>query len=338
MNFAVVFLVSAIAAVNGFSSHTFIAAFCGGVFVLLPNRQKNSYLIDPVAMKKEKKEDRYSEGSLEVIPAQLVYRQQELSRIIAALLANGSILVVGEEGCGKSVLASFIAEKLVLDGFTVAFVQPATPKQMLIEIAYRLGIEIQNLEGKALSVDKLKNAIAFFLSKNTAVLIIDDASSCSLQFRMWLKELHRMKTPLLLFATDPPRSDIFFCLPSIRLKPLPEYAIREIMKQAAFERGLSLSHSQLASLQERAGGNPMFAQRAVEEEYLGLEVEGADHRRYLDITPFILLAGVGFVVMRSIGLGTNNQALYIFSSIAAALFLGVSRLFYNLPRESRRIR
>ena len=94
----------------------------------------------------------------------------------------------------------------------------------------------------------------------------------------------------------------------------------------------------MSKLQERAGGNPSLAERSINEEYLGIEVEGADHRRYLDITPFILLAGIAFVVMRSIGLGTNNQALYIFSSIAAALFLGVSRLFYNLPRESRRIR
>ncbi len=82
----------------------------------------------------------------------------------------------------------------------------------------------------------------------------------------------------------------------------------------------------------------MLAIRAIDEEYLGLEVEGADHRRYFDITPLILMAGVGFVIMRFIGLGTNDQALYIFGGIAAAVFLGLSRLLYNLPREDRRIR
>lgn len=57
-----------------------------------------------------------------------------------------------------------------------------------------------------------------------------------------------------------------------------------------------------------------------------LEVEGADHCRYFDITLLILLAGVAFVIMRFIGLGTNDQALYIFGGIAAAIFLELSRI------------
>jgi hypothetical protein len=122
-----------------------------------------------------------------------------------------------------------------------------------ILIAYQFGVNIHTIEGKALTINQLKNAIADYLSNNTAILVIDDAQACSLQFRMWLKELHRRKTPLLLFATDPLRTDIFTCLPPIILKPLPEYAIREIMEQTAQERRLSLSRSQLASLQERAG-------------------------------------------------------------------------------------
>ena len=82
----------------------------------------------------------------------------------------------------------------------------------------------------------------------------------------------------------------------------------------------------------------MLAIRAIEEEYLGLDIEGADHRRYFDITPLILVVGVIFVIMRFIGLGTNDQALYIFGGIAAAIFLGLSRLLYSLPSEERRIR
>ena len=143
---------------------------------------------------------------------------------------------------------------------------------------------------------------------------------------------------MLILATNPPRTDVFINLPPIMLKPLPEYVIREIMEAAALERELNLKNSDLARLQSRAGGNPMLAQRAIEEEYLGLEVEEGDHRRYFDITPIILLAGIGFVIMRFIGLGTSDQALYIFGGIAAAIFLGLSRLLYNLPRENGRIR
>jgi hypothetical protein len=276
--------------------------------------------------------------STEVVTDFRLYRQTELNRITASLLANGSILVAGEEGCGKSVLSSVVVEKLLSDGFVVAHIEPTSPKQMLLEIAYQLGVETQSLEGKALSAEQLKRAIANYLENNTGFLVIDDVQVCEVKFRMWLKQLRKLNVPMLLLATNPPRNDIFINIPRIELQPLPEYAIREVMEQAALERGISLKPSDLSKLQERAGGNPMLAIRAIDEEYLGLEVEGADHDRYFDITPLILLMGIVFVVMRFIGLGTNNQALYIFGGIAAAVFLGVGRLLYTLPRESRRIR
>jgi DNA replication protein DnaC len=118
-----------------------------------------------------------------------LYRQNELNCIKASLLANSSIVVVGEEGIGKSVLAHAVIEKLQEEGFAVAFIQPATPKQMLLEIAYQLGVETQSLEGKALNIDQLKRAIATYLEANTAFLVIDDTHICDTKFRMWLKQL-----------------------------------------------------------------------------------------------------------------------------------------------------
>ncbi|QSV56601.1 MAG: ATP-binding protein [Dolichospermum sp. UKL201] len=254
--------------------------------------------------------------------------------------------MVGEEGSGKSVLGNAVVERLTCDGFLVAFVEPTTPKQMLLEITQQFELPTEDIEGKNLTMDKLKRAIclqqrfaiAQFLSDNTAFIVLDDAQSCDMKFRIWLKQLHRKGVPMLVLATDPPRSDIFINIPRIELKPLPEKAIRQIMKSAAQERAIALTSADLSKLQERAGGNPMLAIRAIEEEYLGLDIEGADHRRYFDITPLILVVGVIFVIMRFIGLGTNDQALYIFGGIAAAIFLGLSRLLYSLPQEERRIR
>ena len=267
-----------------------------------------------------------------------IYRQAELNRITAALLANGAILVVGEEGSGKSVLGNAVIERLNDDGFLVAFIEQTTPKQMLLEIAQQFDIASEDLEGKSLSVEKLKIAIADFLKENTAFIILDDAQSCDMKFRIWLKKLRRQGVPMLVLATDPPRSDIFIKIPRIELKPLPEKAIRQIMINAAVERKIALRPTDLSRLQERAGGNPMFAIRAIEEEYLGLDVEGSDHRRYFDITPLILIVGVIFVVIRFVGLGTGDQTLYIFGGIAAAIFLGLSRLLSTLPQEEKRIR
>jgi hypothetical protein len=64
---------------------------------------------------------------------------------------------------------------------------------------------------------------------------------------------------MLVLATDPPRSDISINIPRIELKPLPEKAIRQIMKAAAQERAIALTSADLSKLQERAGGNPMLA-------------------------------------------------------------------------------
>jgi len=252
-----------------------------------------------------------------------IYRQAELNRTTASLLANGAILIVGEEGSGKSVLGNAVVEKLTCDGFLVAFVEPTTPKQMLLEITQQFELPTEDIEGKNLTVDKLKRAIAEFLGENTAFIVLDDAQNCDMKFRIWLKQLRRKGVPMLVLATDPPRSDIFINIPRIELKPLPEKAIRQIMKAAAQERAIALTSADLSKLQERAGGNPMLAIRAIEEEYLGLDIEGADHRRYFDITPLILVVGVIFVIM---------------GGIAAAIFLGLSRLLYSLPQEERRIR
>lgn len=267
-----------------------------------------------------------------------LYRLPELNRVKASLLANSSILITGESGCGKSVLARAVVEGLEESGFKVAFVEPASTKQMLLEIASQLEVNTQTLEGKALNIDQLKRAIATPLEAKKAFLVIDDAHGCDLKFRVWLKQLQRSGANLFLLATDPPRSDIFISIPRIELKALPEYAIREIMENAALDRGINLTNAELSKLQERAGGNPALAERAINEEYLGIEVEAGDHNRYFDITPLILLVGIVFVVMRFIGLGTSNQALYIFGGIAAAVFIGISRLLYSLPPESKRIR
>ena len=75
-----------------------------------------------------------------------IYRQAELNRTTASLLANGAILIVGEEGSGKSVLGNAVVERLTDDGFLVAFVEPTTPKQMLLEITQQFELPTEDIE------------------------------------------------------------------------------------------------------------------------------------------------------------------------------------------------
>lgn len=266
------------------------------------------------------------------------YRATDIQRVAASLMANSSLLVTGEAGSGKSVLAKAVVDQLFDEGYQVALIETATPKQMLVEIAEQLGIETRNLEGKGLSAEKLKTALAHYFQQQVAFLVVDDAHLCELKFRNWLKSLKRQNVPMLLLATEPPRTDVFINLPRIELAPLPDYAIRELMEQTALERNINLKQSDLAKLQQRAGGNPMLAARAIDEEYLGLEVEAGDHRRYLDITPFIVVIGAICVIVRFIGLGTGSQLLYVIGGIAATVFFTLGRVLYSVPSEGRRIR
>ena len=253
-------------------------------------------------------------------------------------MAGSQILVVSNEGMGKTFLANQIYEKLLRDNFSVVLIQPATSKQMICEIADSLGVSTKNLEGRSLTTDSLKPAIAQFLSANTAILIFEDAHLYEPKFRQWLKALKKEGVPLLLTATNPPSTDIFLNLPRIKLTPLPDYCIRDLLEETAIARGIMLKSSEFSKLLERTGGNPLLAVRAIEEELLGLQIETSDQKDlYFDITWLIGLVAIIFICLRFIGLGTSNQALYIFSGIAAAVTMGFTIAMRSLPRESNRL-
>lgn len=266
-----------------------------------------------------------------------LYRSAEFRRIVAALQANSSLLVVGEAGSGKSVLGEAVAEDLKALGFPVAVAKPATAKQTIASIAEQLGVDTTNLEGNNLTTLQLMVAIADFLQRNAAFLICDDAHRFQVQIRCWLDNLHSAGQPILLLATYPPARDIFLKLPRIELQPLSDRAIREIMQFAAAELGLTLHPGSLANLQQRVGGNPMLARRAVKEEYLGLEDTAPDHQQWVDGTPLLIAGLMAFTVVRLIGLGVNSTSLYLIGGMITVA-VGIFRLILlSLPRKSARL-
>ena len=239
---------------------------------------------------------------------------------------------------GKSFLVQQVYEKLLRDNFTVALIEPSTTKEMIVDLADCLGVSTKNLEGRSMTTDGIKSVLSQYLSVNTAILIFEDAHLYEPKFRIWLKALKKQGVPLLFTATDPPPRDIFINLPRIKLTPLPDYCIRDLMQSTAIDRGISLRPGEFSRLLERTGGNPLFAVRAIEEELLGIDLETSDAKDlYRDATPFIMLTGVIFVCMRFIGLGTNNTSLYILAGIGAAVFIGASRILYSLPRGTQRL-
>jgi AAA domain len=268
-----------------------------------------------------------------------LYRIEEKARVLAALKANGSILICGDEGSGKTVLMGGICAELQGEGFEVAIVFAAsTQRQMLINICEQLEIEVIDLEGKVLTVEKLRWAVADYLRSNPSTfLVFDDAHQLEPKFRSWLKTMQRQGVSLLLVATRPPRTDVFLNTPALILRPLSDVVIRDLMTVAAEDRGLNLSQGQIASLQQRAGGNPALAIRSIDEEYLGLEVEAGDHGEYFDVTPLLVLVGTGCVMLRFFAIGTDSRLLYVVAGMSGALLLGVSYMLRILPKDSRRV-
>jgi hypothetical protein len=266
-----------------------------------------------------------------------IYRGSEFRRIVAALQANSSLLVVGEAGCGKTFLSQAITAELTEMNFQVAVTKPGTVKQILSEIAAQLGVDTENLDGKALSTMGLMKEIADWLLVNIAFLICDNAHRFPVSLRCWLDQLHTQGQPILLLANYPPARDIFLKLPRIELEPMAEKATRAIMLEAAAELDLELTPAQLASLQQRVGGNPMLAKRVVREEYLGLDGQALDHTQWFDITPYIIAALMCLVLIRFIGLGFNNKSLYLLGGIITVSVAVIRLILYSLPRSKGRL-
>ena len=266
-----------------------------------------------------------------------LYRKREKKRLVAALLANSSLLVISEPGAGKTFLAEAVVEELTDQAFLVAMPQIGTVKQVLLEIAESLEVDTETLEGKAMNTQQLQEAISEFLSEKIAFLILDNAHRFPASLRCWLEQLHAQGQPMLLLATYPPARDIFIKLPRIELEPLPNQIIREIMEDEAESLGIQLNPGQLADLQQRTGGNPMLARRTVKEEYLGLEGNALDHTQWIDGTPLLIAGLMCFMILRFLGLGFNNTSLYLLGGILTVAVGVIRIMIYSLPRQSGRL-
>jgi energy-coupling factor transporter ATP-binding protein EcfA2 len=268
------------------------------------------------------------------------FREEDMAQMVSSLLKGQSLLVLGESGSGKSVLGIELAKRLGSDYRIAIASYSGSAKQTLITIAEALGVptETSDERPKPLTADQLRVEIAKDMDCGKRLLIADDAHRWPASLRYWMEELLRGKGLLLLLADRPPAKDVFLKLPRIELEPLTPDQIRTIMYAEATAQGMAINPAKFADLQQRVGGNPALAKRVVHEEMLGIGEEmSTDHRQYIDGTPF-LLAGLSAVgVVRFIGLGLGDKALYIVGGVATILALTLRALFYTINRKSTRL-
>lgn len=268
------------------------------------------------------------------------FREEDISQVIGSLLKGQSLLVLGEAGSGKSVLGIEIAKRLGSEYRVAIASYSGSAKQTLIAIAEALGVptETSDERPKPLTADQLRVEIAKDMNCGRRLLVADDAHRWPASLRYWMEELLRGKGLLLLLADRPPARDVFLKLPRMELDPLTPDQIRTIMYAEATAQGMAINPAKFADLQQRVGGNPALAKRVVHEELLGIGEEmSTDHRQYIDGTPFLIACLSAIGIVRFIGIGLGDKALYIVGGVATLLALTLRTLFYSINRKSTRL-
>lgn len=268
-------------------------------------------------------------------------RETEINKAIAAICSNQSLLILGEEGAGKSVIAYGVRDELESRGWTVAIAEySSSTKNTLISIAEQLDIDIADPKTKkAFTVDEMKKAIPPSLAIAQTCLICDDAQRYPAALRYWLEDCIADGALLLMLATTPPRKDIFLKMPRISLPPLNFEEIRAIMLDEAEQMGIRIDSSKLAELQERAGGNPHLARRVIREEMLSLgNDEAGDHVQYFDGTPYLIAVFALISIVRFIGMGLGNRPMMVMGGIAMVVAMSLSVILRRSnTRQSSRL-
>jgi hypothetical protein len=257
------------------------------------------------------------------------------------LLKAQSLLVLGEPGAGKTTVGNRVKELLEDSGYTVAIASYAgAAKETLTAIADQLGVDTMTDDErpKQLTAAQLRDTLLQELRSPKTLLIADDAHRWSASLRYWLEDLHRAGALLLLMAWEPQPKDIFQKLPIFELRPLPDEQVRDLMYTEAEAHGRSLSIRELAELQQRAGNNPAIARRIVRETILGLgEERSQQHYQYIDGTPFLVALLMTVGVVRLVGLGMGDKALYVMGGSLTLAALIIRSVLYAANRGRRKL-
>lgn len=264
------------------------------------------------------------------------FRPDITAQVINSLKAGKSITVTGEPGAGKTHLAQLVQEEL-----PCAYgIYRGDNLRCLKQIAESLDCPTHSIteegeEGKPLTARQLKDEIA--LNLGNKVLIADRIHKWNAGLKGWLEDLYDEGHTLLLLGDRRDLEGVLFKIPRIQLQPLAEQQIRTIIWSEAVKAGVTITPLKAAELASRAGGNPLLAERLVQEIQQGLDDNNTqDSGKYRDITPF-LIAIMGLVgATRFVGLATGDTMLRVIGGVAITLFFSIRSLRLLFPKENKR--
>ena len=235
------------------------------------------------------------------------------------------MLVLGETGTGKADFAKVLHDEMLDEYQSAIATYKGSIKKFFIAIAMQLDCPTENDEGKAMTVDALKEEILINSNENT-LLIFPESKRLTTSIRYWLEDMINAGARVVCFAVANPGKDIFLEMLEIELDLPSDRDIREVMEAEAQRQGLQISKSRLAELQPMAGRNPMLAKKIIKNEALGLKQDKPEHTQYVVIMPIILACLMSFGIVRFIGMGTGNKSLYIFGGVSLVTGMTLKQL------------
>lgn len=252
-------------------------------------------------------------------------RVEELRNIVATLLRDESLLVLGDPGAGKTAIAFATRTELKHLGYTVAVAgYNGSAKETLVDIAEQIGASVMTDDDrpKQKTAQQLREDLRDRLVQPKTLLICDDAHRWSASLRYWLEDVKGRGEAtergglLLLLGYEPPAKDIFLKLPKLELQPLNEDEVRYLVQQEVKALSVEFRPTEVAEMCAAAGGNPSLARRTVREKALGIvEVQGSEHFQYIDGTPMFAALLSLVAVVRFVGLGLGDKALYVLGGL-----------------------
>jgi hypothetical protein len=265
------------------------------------------------------------------------FRTDVTNQVIVMLSQGDSICITGEAGLGKTHLALKVINNLnnccygIYRGDTIKCLQQIA-KGLKISLNH---INEEGIEGKPLSAKRLKEEIAENL--DDTILICDNFHSWPASLKGWVDDLHENGATLLLLGNQRDLEGVAYRIPRMKLFPLKDEEIRDIIWAQAKEESLLLTTTQVSEMASRAGGNPMLAKRIVKEYKQGVESKDTqDSRKYKDITPFLTFI-VGLIgAVRFFGMATGDIRLRIIGGVAITIVFSFRHLRSLFPRGSRK--
>ena len=259
-------------------------------------------------------------------------KQADKDRILGAIADHHNCLILAEAGQGLNALAEEIYHQI--DSRLVALAcYKGSLKNFFKAIATQLDVPTENEKGSGLSVDVLKDEILMNVGEDT-VFVFPECQRLTTSIRYWLEDCMDQGATIACFGTHAPEKDIFLKCGRFNLGLPQQSTIRGVMQEEADRLGMKITDAELASLEPLAGRNPMLARKVIRNYKHGL-VEPPEHKQYVTVMPIVIAALFAFAVVRFVGMGTGNKALYIMGGVSLVAAMGLRQL--GNVRGSRKV-